>query len=171
MVETKEGYGNPLATVFGQELSGDDKTTRSDGLGEYPKDCQDGSLYKRLMDSGDDRTRFKKKLFADVLYGRDNYPSPLRDRFHQAYPAIGFMLSELKASEFRRPSWLMQHEESKLFIGTICNRIRVEQPDIPLVTIHDSLMTTAHYVDYVEGVARSEFERLGVSPTFHPESY
>jgi hypothetical protein len=171
MVETKEGYGNRLATVFGLELSGDDSTPRSSGLDEYLNHCRDGSLYERLMDPGDDRGRLKKKLFADVLYGRDNYPSPLRERFHKRYPAIGFMLSELKASEFRRPSWLMQHVESRLFIGRICGRIREQQPDIPLVTIHDSLLTTPAYVDYVEAVARSEFECLGVSPKFHRESY
>ena len=171
VVEIKESYENRLATVFGLELSGDDNKARSNGLDEYLNHCQEGALYECLKRPDEDRARLKEALFADVLYGRDNYPSPLRERFRQAYPAIGFMLSELKASEYRRPSWLMQHEESKLFIGGICNRIKVEQPDIPLVTIHDSLLTTPAHVDYVETVARSEFARLGVSPTFHRERY
>ena len=167
----QRGYENRLMTVSGQELSGDDWEPRSNGLDEYLHDCQAGSLYEKLKRPGEDLARLKKALFTDVLYGRDNYPSQLRDGFHRQYLAIGFMLTELKAGEYCRPSGLMQHKESKLFIGTICNRIKEEQPDIPLVTIHDSLLTTPAHVEYVEAVTRSEFARLGVSPTFHRESY
>jgi hypothetical protein len=164
-------YNSRLNTVLRQQLSGADSMARSSSLDEYLNDCQEGALYERLMDPGQDRGRLKRSLFADVFFGRDNYPSPLHERFHQMYPAIGFMLGELKASEYRRPSWLMQHEESKLFIGRICDRVRKEQPDIPLVTIHDSLLTTEAHLEYVTTVARSVFERLGVRPTFHHESY
>ena len=167
----EEGYESCLDTVFGQQLSGDDIGERAAGLDEYLQACQDGVLYERLMGPDEERGRFKRRLFADVLYGRDRYPSELRQRFHRTYPAIGFVLEELKAGDYRRPSWTTQLQESKLFIGGICNRIRNENPDIPLVTVHDSVATTPDFVEYVKAVAVSEFAKLGVAPTFHRETF
>ncbi|MFP6762955.1 MAG: hypothetical protein VB858_05035, partial [Planctomycetaceae bacterium] len=167
----ERGYGTALMSDLRLELSDTDTPIGPAGLGEYLDHCQDGTLYERLMTPDYDRSQIKRALFTDVFYGRDHYPSLLRDRFYQAYPAIGFILRELKTGEFRRPSWLMQNEESRLFIGRICNRIQIQQPDIALITIHDSLLTTPEHMNFVESVARSEFARLGVRPKFHRRSY
>jgi len=52
-----------------------------------------------------------------------------------------------------------------MFIYQICGRIMKENPDAPVFTIHDSLMTTLQHKDYIYDVMMSEFESLGVRPT------
>lgn len=143
---------------------------RSD-LDEYLALCESGQIYESLMQPGEDRSRFKRRLFADVLFGRDRHPSELRREFHERFPSVGEMLTGLKERDYRRPSWLMQWHESSTFIGQICRRLMNEEPGMPLVTIHDSLVTTAEYIDHVHLVAVDEFAALGVHPTFDHEVY
>jgi hypothetical protein len=44
-----------------------------------------------------------------------------------------------------------------------------EHPDCPLVTIHDSIMTTAEWVATVRATIMEEFGKIGISPTLHVE--
>lgn len=141
------------------------------GLGDYLRLCETGLLYEELMLPGYDRGQFKRRLFADVYFGDDGYPSAVRDRFREMFPPVAGMLTDLKRRDYRRPSWLMQFAESRLFIEGICQRIFEERPSVPLVTIHDSLLTTPEHVDYITTVAMDEFSRLGIRPTFEQESY
>jgi hypothetical protein len=46
-----------------------------------------------------------------------------------------------------------------------------ERPKMPLYTIHDSLVTTEPHLDFIKGVATSEFYALGVTPTFKTEAW
>ena len=140
-------------------------------LASYLDECEQGEFYDSLMLPGEDRGRFKQRFFSDVLFGRDNYLSEMRDRFNEKYPTIASILAALKQYDFRRPSWLMQSRESTLFIGRVCRRIMKERPNIPLATVHDSFLTTAEHADYVEAVALEEFAKLGVQPTFKRETY
>ena len=157
VVENKAGYKSCLADI--------------PDLAAYLDECEQGKFYDSLMSPGEDRGRFKQRFFADVLFGRDNYPSELRDRFSGQYPTVAAMLADLKQKDYRRPSWLMQTGESTLFIGRVCRRLMAGCPNIPLATIHDSFLTTEEHADYVQGVAMEEFARLGVNPTFKRETY
>jgi hypothetical protein len=157
VVESNSGYKSCLA----------DKPD----LKMYLKQCEQGEFYDSLMSPSEDRGRFKQHFFADVLFGRDNDPSELRDRFSEQYPTVAAMLADLKQKDYRRPSWLMQTRESTLFIGRVCRRLMAECPNIPLATIHDSFLTTEEHAGYVEAVAMDEFGRLGVTPHFKRESY
>jgi hypothetical protein len=44
-----------------------------------------------------------------------------------------------------------------------------ENPAVPVLTIHDSIGTTAAHVGRVEEAIRHEFEKLGVKPTLSTE--
>jgi len=46
-----------------------------------------------------------------------------------------------------------------------------ETPDIPLITIHDSILTTNGNEDIVRSVMQEEFKRLGVSSSLKEERY
>lgn len=81
------------------------------------------------------------------------------------------MIGDLKKQNHARIAWMMQNEESTLFIGRICRRLMKERPELPLYTIHDSLVTTERNLDFVERVAMEEFSTLGVSPTFKTEAW
>lgn len=157
VVENTAGYKSCLADIPDLKM--------------YLEQCEQGKLYKSMMVPGEDPGRFKQRFFADVLFGRDNYPSELRDRFSEQYPTVAAMLADLKQKDYRRPSWLMQTRESTLFIGRVCRRLMAGCPNIPLATIHDSFLTTPDYVEYVESVAMDEFAKDRVQPKFKPEFY
>ena len=81
------------------------------------------------------------------------------------------MLTDLKTRDYRRPSWLMQFEESRLFIEVICQRIIEERPSVPFVTIHDSVLTLSEHVDYTTGAALDDVSTLGFRPRAKQRSY
>ena len=64
----------------------------------------------------------------------------------------------------------LQRLESDMILRTICKRIISEKPDIPIFTIHDSIMTTDENVNYVKQVMIEEFaNRFGIVPSFKIE--
>lgn len=148
-----------------------DPSARPDDLVEYMRLCQRGRLYDDLQPPGIDRSDFKRRLFCDVFFGEDKHPSHVRQDFESRFPTLMGVVRELKSVNYQRFAWLMQHEESTLFIGRICRRLMQQCPTIPLYTVHDSLVTTENHLHRVRSVAQDEFAVLGVAPTFSVESW
>lgn len=140
-------------------------------LHEYIELCENGQFYESLMESGEDRRAFKEKFYGDVFFGKNCYDSKLKDRFERQFPSMAKMLKEVKKSNYRHSSWLMQNYEATIFIYTICKRIKNERPELPVFTIHDSILTLPDSVEYVESVIMDEFRKLGIKPTLTKENY
>jgi hypothetical protein len=156
-IDSKEVYENRLADIS--------------AVKKYLEVCEQGKLYESLTLPGEDRGWLKKRILVDVMYGDGSYPSAVRDRFKATYPKEYEVLAALKKRDHRYAAWLLQNRESRTFIGAIGRRIMADRPNIPMFTIHDCLVTTAKHIDYVEVVAKDEFAKLGVRPTFTHETY
>lgn len=130
-----------------------------------------GRLYEELKPSDLERNDFKRCIFRDVFFGADRHPSSLRGTFAERFPTVARVIRELKGNDYRRLAWLMQHQESTLFIGRVCRRIKAERPSLPLATVHDSLVTTEEHIGLVTAIALDEFKKLGVIPLFKLEPY
>jgi hypothetical protein len=130
-----------------------------------------GQMYNHLMRlSGyTDRGRFKKEFFRDVLYGEDGKPyctmSPLRAVFKKEFPSVDAFIRTQKREKYQELARKMQKRESSFVIDTVCARLCRECPEIPLVTVHDSIMTTPKWVAMVRDVFLDEFRKLGVEAT------
>jgi hypothetical protein len=136
--------------------------------------CEEGQIYQALGSPGDERNRIKRRLLCAFYRnprGSSPYPNGMWARLSRRFPAVARVLSEIKERDYRRAAWLMQCLESTVFIHRICGRIKRERPDVPLLTKHDSLGTVPQHVEYVEGVIRDEFARLGVGVTLKREVY
>lgn len=140
-------------------------------LWEYMDFSGRGILYESLMQRGEDRQRFKKRVFTHVYYGPDDFPSTLRQEFRQKFPSVGQMLRILKQGNYARPAWLMQNREARVFIGRIARRLMLEHPTTPVITIHDSLLTTEEHLEIVERIAREELSRFGFPFALKRESF
>ena len=70
----------------------------------------------------------------------------------------------LKERNYKHLAHLAQNLESTIFIGFICDKIRKERPNVPVITLHDGLCTTPDYVGYVRWAISDIFTRLGVKP-------
>ena len=67
---------------------------------------------------------------------------------------------------------LLQRIESHLILLVISKRISRERPDLPIFTIHDSIVTTEGNEDYVQQVMAEELEKaIGFSQKFSIEEW
>jgi hypothetical protein len=138
----------------------------------FVKHCETNTLYGLLQDWADIpvRDRVKKELFL-VLYGKNSLRSDLKATFRELFPHVAQVIRVHKAKDHTFLSRLMQNIESNFMISTVCRRIMIEIPDAPVFTIHDSILTTAPFVEAIRGIMIEEFARLGISPTLHDEDY
>lgn len=143
--------------------------------------CEAGRLYQYLMERMDwtqGKSAFKSDELFRCLYGRNtvwdgngNYnPSRLEPIIKTEFPTIWkFIRGWKKANGYKDLARQMQREESRLMIDGVCGRLAKEHPDCPLVTVHDSIMTTSPWVETVKNIILEEFARLGIRPNLHIE--
>jgi hypothetical protein len=111
------------------------------------------------------RDDFKRMLFSDVFYGRTCAVTPLTDLFRTEFPTVFEFICEQKSSGYQELARNMQRAEANLMIDTVCLRLMKYHPEIPVVTIHDSILTTAEYLPTVKRIITEEFARMGLKPT------
>lgn len=139
---------------------------------EYVKLVEKGELYDFLGKNSElSRKAFKEGLFRDVFFGQNRIRSKLTDEFEKQFPHVMAFIRRVKRSNYARLAWIMQREESRLMIDTICGRLMKEHPDMPVLTIHDSIMTTPGHEEAVRQTICEEFIRLGLMPTIRIEGY
>jgi hypothetical protein len=63
----------------------------------------------------------------------------------------------------------MQNIEATLVIGEVCEQLRKTRPEVPLVTIHDSVASTRANSSWVADVMRSTLGRFGITPSLKTE--
>lgn len=170
-----DGKGHPYLYKLIKEAPPEDEPA---DLTAYIEVCEQGEFYQSMMTDADrikGIPRFKVRFYRGVLFGRNTpknarFPNVLLERFRSRYPTVGGILKSLKARNYRHSAHVMQNYESTIFIYNICGRIMTERPITPLLTVHDCLLTTAPYKDYVKSVMLDEFRKLGVCPKIHEET-
>jgi len=129
--------------------------------------CMMGSLYEYLMREiawTGSRRSFKDEFFL-MLYGPLT-DSPMTQVMQREFPSVmAFMVWHKRRHGFKQLSREMQRAESKLMIEGVCGTLMERNPRIPLLTIHDSIMTTAEFIPVVSKTIRAEFRKLGIWPT------
>jgi hypothetical protein len=70
-----------------------------------------------------------------------------------------------KSRAFQELAREMQRRESRFMIRGVCGRLLKDHPEVPLLTIHDSVLTTPRHAEMVHDLMMQEFARLGVAPT------
>lgn len=148
----------------------------------------DGKIYDYLMrryreigESVISRREFKHRFFQQVLYGDNDkfYASqlPLTILFQGEFPTVWeFILQQKQWSgvgprgeAFKKLAIRMQQRESRYMIGQVCRRLMEYHPEIPILTIHDSILTHPEYMPTVQRLMTEEFLRLGVQPALRVE--
>jgi hypothetical protein len=112
------------------------------------------------------RSDFKQMLFADVFYGKREVSTRITGVFRHEFASVHQFILDQKASDYRQLACNMQRAEAELMIDTVCLRLMMHHTEIPLVTIHDSIMTTEEHIPTVARIMVDDFERLGFRPQF-----
>jgi hypothetical protein len=146
--------------------------------------CERGRIYEhmqgRLAEVGFEVDRERVKVeFCRLYYGKNRPRQALRDEvsrafdaaFRAEFPGVGAVVWSVKkqAGDHTCLSRLMQHYDSSLVIHAVCRRLMADHPHAPVVTVHDSIFTTAAHAGVVLGVLRDEFARVGLHPQFNVE--
>lgn len=141
--------------------------TMSRDFVDYQRLTSTGRFYEHLQEQLDlGRNEFKKAVFRDVFYGPNQIDSKLTRLFADRFPSVAALIQKIKNKDHRRLAWILQRAESFVVIDTICGRLMLEHPEIPVLTLHDSLLTTRKNVTTIEAICREEFSKLGCCPTF-----
>jgi hypothetical protein len=160
---------NGLSEDYEMDLTDRDVPNDLYDLDEYMGLCESGELYDNLMDRLDyhrSRKEFKSSLWFPFLYGQHQIKSPLHDLFASDFPNVwNWILSHKKTHGYEELSRQMQRVESQLMIETVCCRLMEDHPEIPCVTIHDSIMTTPRHIETVKAVIMDVFRDFGLKPT------
>ena len=147
--------------------------------------CEQGKLYPMMMDGmgwQGSRQAFKDDVWFAFLYGSNKSDQKLADPekvdlrrltefFRSEFPNVyGYMWAK-KERNYKRLSWDMQRAESKLMIDEVCFRLADEYPHVPVLSIHDSILTTPTNVVLVTSLITKAFATLGIRPTLGLEDY
>lgn len=121
-----------------------------------------------------DRKKFKHVLFRDLLFSdpRARYVKEARltSIFREQFPSVFNFIQHQKEQDWRNLAREMQRQESSYMIGGVVRRLMDHHPEIPILTIHDSVLCPRQHLEVVERIMLEEFARLGVRPTLKVES-
>ncbi|MEM7806486.1 MAG: hypothetical protein AAF561_00055 [Planctomycetota bacterium] len=141
----------------------------------------DGLLYDVLMEdvgfqsTPTARGNFKGQFFQDVLYGdhRERYSthSPIRIAFAKRWPSVWKWIVQQKGGKnptderaYAELARRMQVEEARLMLDGVCGQLAAEHANVPVVTIHDAVVTTHAHGELVRSVILTHFDKLGLRP-------
>jgi hypothetical protein len=113
------------------------------------------------------RDDFKRVVFADIFYGPKETSSSLTGLFAEQFPTVAAFIQEQKRANYRELARNMQREEAHLMLDVVCTRLKDYHPEIPVITIHDSIMTTPEHIETAKRIIKEEFARIGLKPTLH----
>jgi len=138
------------------------------GLRDYLDLVCKGKLYDELSQHCPSRNRkqLKERLFRTVFFGKT-----IQSSFQERFPLVSEFIRLFKKKDHRHLAQTLQRLESKVVIHQICNAVHEADPNIPILTIHDSILTTIDHADSLESVLKIELDKLILKPSYRKESY
>ncbi|MBN8698840.1 MAG: hypothetical protein J0L54_04455 [Chitinophagales bacterium] len=180
---------NHLITILLSEETADHESnsaisdTLTDDLNEYIRHAAEGTLYEyignelkiRGLTIPEERGKIKEivfqTLFTDNRYIGQEEAEPKRI-FAELFPTVARIFNLIKTSKSEILPITLQQIESELFLKRITKRVSMERPELPIFTIHDSIITKRGEEAYIESVIKNECEKaIGISPSVQIENY
>jgi hypothetical protein len=132
--------------------------------------CESGTFYEELAEAAGmpcetaaDRDRVKVLAFR-ILFGRDRPNDPRWIGFKRRWPTMAALLAAIKADDHRNAARLLQKTESNLMVDGVGARLAHEHPHIPLLTIHDAVLTPDPFVETVRDFVLGTWAQVGLTP-------
>lgn len=159
---------------------------------EYRESVLNGTIYEDvgsyngaylIFKQEPERRQNAKDAFIPLFFGKNVpiYPKDYNDRvtwkdnaviFSSFFPSVDKIFRTYKEKSYETLSRVLQFIEAKLILHIVCKTIAEETPDIPLFTIHDSILTTENYADHVQDRMLTIIdETIGIRPRIKKEIY
>ncbi|WP_412987663.1 hypothetical protein [Pontimicrobium sp. IMCC45349] len=125
------------------------------------------------MDIGNSRELAKESAFNTLFSANQSIAfKPELRYFKNAFPNVYKVYSSIKSKKHSILAIILQKLEAELVLHQACRIISENRPDIPLFTLHDSIITTENNVGYVKRVFKNVLkEKLGKEPKFKIEKW
>jgi hypothetical protein len=111
-----------------------------------------------------------KKATYSILFGRKGNNSKAVRAFNERFPSVAEIVALIKygnpEEEYHRTlSCALQVFESDIVLNQCCRIISDERPDLPIFTVHDSIVTLQGEQEYVKSVMERTIKNLvGYTP-------
>ena len=119
------------------------------------------------------RKQAKKIIFSSIFSPNKaiGYNQEMKI-FKETFPDVYEIYRSIKQNEHRTLACLLQNLEAKLVLHTACKIISEERPEIPLYTLHDSIITTKGNEEFVYQVLYDVLlNAIGIPPTLKYEKW
>jgi hypothetical protein len=82
------------------------------------------------------------------------------------FPDVSSFITKYKKDHgYKELAREMQRQESHLIYDCVCKRLCEHHKEIPIITIHDSLMTTTEHSGAIQRIIEEEYARAGLKAT------
>lgn len=135
---------------------------RSSTLQTFLGSIADGSLYELLSDSLKgrlDRDLLKVGLLKNVFANESGYSCEIADAFESLFPDVYSFIRAFHRNSQHKLIAVLQRLESWIVIENICPRV-LRAHDLPVVSLHDAIYTTAEGTPLVEEAFDEVFSQL-----------
>ena len=150
--------------------------------------CESGELYVYLIErtglSHHTKDTFKRTHFFLSIYGRITEHKKVWNVIREDFPTVAeyieFHKLPGKSKRWKRGALIdnsyaelpkrIQRVESDFVYESVCGAIHERNPQLPLLTIHDSVVILPRHAKIVRDTMRREFRKLGVNPSLTAET-
>lgn len=159
-----------LCKSYGKDINSD--------LQEYINNAASGTFYQHI-ETNIKKAANKKELkaivfqtlFTDNRFLGQVEAEPKR-KFKQLFPTVYEIISLIKRTNKNNLPLLLQRIESYLILQLITRYIAFEYPELPIFTIHDSIVTIEGQEDSIKSIATKMLRELvGKTPKFSIEHW
>ncbi|MEI7684923.1 MAG: hypothetical protein WCL32_07825 [Planctomycetota bacterium] len=132
-----------------------------------------GRIFEYLMERTQEwegsRSDFKQMFFQSTLFskGVQGFKTSIAfdakripNTFLKEFPSICKFINSFKEPDPTRLCSILQRHESGFIIHEVCEDLRVNFPEMPILTIHDCLITTLSKADRLERILNFHLGRL-----------
>ena len=150
----------------------------------YIQDVVSGKLYDNMAINWTRATGIKitremaKERVFKIFFQPPRFMDKLKKEFIRVYPTMWQIISLVNTGFIRVGSGqnsfakILQNIESFLFLDIACIGLKSGLPNVPLITVHDSIATLPRYVSIVETILGVVLHKaLGHSPTINLEDW
>jgi hypothetical protein len=139
-------------------------------LRDYLDACENGTFYEELAytwkmacSTKAERNRVKRS-WCYLTFGKHRPDSLRWKRYSDRWPTCAAFLEGLKAPDYKAVARFLQRLESDLMIRGVADHLRLHYPHIPLITVHDSVLTTEAHLATVQSVILTTWSAINGKP-------
>lgn len=133
-----------------------------------------GIFYDFLLENTPDfkgnRDQFKPMFFQTTFYSKspksftDTNNKSIPNTFIAQFPTCTKIIRWINSKGKNKLCEILQRHESRFFLNYLCENIRLTNHNIPIFTIHDSILTTESFEKEVKEIIDISCKQLVISP-------